>query len=158
VNEPLEKPSKTQRKNQMIALQKMGEKLVSLSVGELQKIPLDSDLAEAIMHTKTLKGHEAIRRQMQYIGRLMRHTDPVPIQAALEAILLQSQQGKAHFHQIERWRDQLITEGDTQLQPFVEQFPHADVQHLRQLIRHAQQERLGATKELFRYLKEIISS
>lgn len=152
----IEKPSKSQRKRDMIALQKIGETLVNLSKAELEKIPLEPELIEAIHHAQSLTSHEAKRRQLQYIGRLMREYDPLAIQQALEKIQLRSQEGKAKFHQLERWRDKLIAEGDAQLQLFLQQFPAADHQHLRQLIRNAQQQKIGAAKDLFRYLKEIV--
>lgn len=151
-----EKPSKSQRKRDMIALQKLGETLVSLSNTELDKIPLSEALSEAISEARRLKSHEAKRRQMQYIGRLMRDIDSKPIEDALANIQLKAQLGKAHFHQIERWRDKLKASGDEQLQEFLNQFPTVDHQHLRQLIRNAKQEKSGADTELFRYLRQIL--
>lgn len=151
-----EKPSKSQRKREMTALQKLGETLVSLSNTELDKIPLSEALSEAISEARRLKSHEAKRRQMQYIGRLMRDIDSKPIEDALASIQLKAQLGKAHFHQIERWRDKLIAEGDERLEEFLNQFPTVDHQHLRQLIRNAKQEKSGADTELFRYLRQIL--
>jgi len=152
----IEKPSKSQRKRDMTALQKIGELLVDLPGTELEKVPLEPELADAIEHARGLTEHEAKRRQLQYIGRLMRKYDAQPIQEALKKIQLKSQTGKAQFHQIERWRDKLIAEGDVQLQVFLQQHPEADHQRLRQLVRNAQQDKSGATRELFRYLREII--
>ena len=81
-----EKPSKTQRKKDMISLQKLGETLLGLSKSQIAKIPLPEDLLEALDLAHSLKSHEAKRRQMQYIGRLMRDIDPQPIQKALKNI------------------------------------------------------------------------
>ena len=152
-----QRESKTQRKNQMIALQKIGETLVNLPAAQLEKIPLDPLLADAVSVARSLTTREAKRRQLQYIGRLMRDVDPLPIQTALEKIQLKDRQGTAQFHQIEQWRDKLIaSEDDTLLQNFLQKFPHATRQELRQLIRQAQQNKTGAETQLFRYLKQII--
>lgn len=159
--EPDDKESKTQLKLRMKGLQEIGTALVNLSDSQLEKIPMDDTLRDAVLHAREITDHEGKRRQLQYIGRLMRNYDPQPIEEALQKIQLKSNEGKAKFHQVERWRDKLISEGDTQLKLFIEQFPTADIQHLRQLIRKTQQEiktnknRGGAT-ELFRYLREII--
>jgi ribosome-associated protein len=154
-----DRDSKSKRKKQMLALQDIGEILVELSAAQLAKIPLESSLAEAIATARALKSHEAKRRQMQYIGKLMRNVDIQPIAEALDKIQLKDQRSKAAFHQIERWRDRLIAEGDALLQEFLQQYPQADSQHLRQLIRKSQKETAqatGADTALFRYLRDII--
>lgn len=151
-----ERPSKSQRKRDMTALQKLGETLVKLSAIELAKIPLDDTLAQAITIARTIKEHEAKRRQLQYIGRLMRDTDPLPIEEALDKITSQHNQSKVLFHQVERWRDKLIAEGDKQIEEFLKQFPDTDRQQLRQLTRNAQHAKSGADTELFRFLRKII--
>jgi ribosome-associated protein len=141
----------------MTALQKIGESLVRLPAAQLAKIPLEPVLAEAIAHARELTRHEAFRRQMQYIGKLMRFVEPEPIQAALEKLELKSKQSKAEFHLIERWRDRLIAEDDTALQTFLDGYPEAGRQHLRQLVRNAKK-RPTAIAELFRYLRKIIEA
>jgi ribosome-associated protein len=78
--------SKTQRKNAMLELQKLGETLISLSKSQLAKIPLEDELLQAILFVHTLKTHESKRRQLQYIGKIMRNIDPEPIKAALKKI------------------------------------------------------------------------
>ncbi len=148
--------SKSKRKRQMIALQKIGETLVELPAAQLSQIPLDSILLDAIITARSLPSHGAKRRQLQYIGRLMRGIeDMAPIQAAIDKFALKSQQSKAQFHQIERWRDKLVVEEDEALQEFLLQFPHTDRQQLRQLIRNAKKKEKPDT-ELFRYLKNLI--
>lgn len=151
-----DRPSKSQRKRDMIALQKLGEMLVALPAIQLDTIPLEGRLLQAIQEARTLTGHEAKRRQMQYIGRLMRGVDAQPIEEALQTIQLKTQQNKAHFHQTERWRDKLIAEGDAQLEIFLKDYPHTDRQQMRQLVRLAQQGKKGADTELFRYLRRVI--
>jgi ribosome-associated protein len=156
-----ERDSKSLRKKQMLALQKIGEALVNLPAPELAKIPLESPLAGAIDEARLLTSNGAIRRQLQYIGKLMRNVDVQPIEEALNKIQLKGQYNKAKFHQVERWRDQLIAQGDESAQEFLNKFPHADSQQLRQLIRNAQkdaklQKSSGADTALFRYLREVI--
>ena len=147
--------SKSKRKRMMLALQKMGAALLDLTPAQLEKIPLEQVLVDAITAAKSIKTHEGKRRQLQYIGRLMREVDPVPIQAALEKLESKSRQSKADFHQIERWRDRLIAEDDQVIQSFLEQYPQTDRQHLRQLVRNAKK-RANADTELFRYLRKMM--
>ena len=148
--------SKSKRKRQMIALQKMGERLVELPPAQLSAIPLDNVLREAILAARSFSSHGAKRRQLQYIGRLMRDIeDLTPIQTALDKLSLKSQQSKAQFHKIERWRDRLVTEEDDALQEFLSQFPQTDRQQLRQLIRNAKKQE-PPHRELFRFLKNVI--
>lgn len=148
--------SKSQRKRDMTALQKLGEALVKLSANQLAKIPLSDQLSEAITVARELTSHEAKRRQLQYLGRLMREVDPQPIEEALSKIQNKSQISKAKFHLAERWRDRLIAEGDKQLEEFLTTYSEVDRQHLRQLVRNAEQAKPGANTALFRYLKQII--
>lgn len=96
--------SKSKRKRDMIALQKIGETLVELPAAQLSQVPLDIVLREAVIAARSLSNHGAKRRQLQYIGRLMRDVEDVaPIQEAINKFALKSQQSKAKFHQIERW-------------------------------------------------------
>ena len=80
------KPSKSARKREYLALQKLGEELVTLRESELLSMPLDEDLLQAVQEARRIKAHGALRRQKQYIGKLMRHVDPEPINAALERL------------------------------------------------------------------------
>ena len=80
------KPSKSARKREYHALQKLGEELISLRDSELQSMPLDEDLREAVLEARRMKTHGALKRQKQYIGKLMRHLDPEPIRTALERL------------------------------------------------------------------------
>lgn len=159
--QPPQEESKTRRKKNMQALQKIGEVLVKLPAVELAGIPLETALAAAITEARTLKNHEGKRRQLQYIGRLMRDTDLEPIQAALNRIQQKALQNKSKLHATEQWRDQFIAKGDELLQDFLQKFPMTEVQKLRQLIRNAQKDlqehkNRGHETALFRYLRELI--
>jgi ribosome-associated protein len=77
------KPSKSARKREYLALQKLGEELITLKASEIDSLPLDENLREAVMEAQQIKPHGALRRQKQYIGKLMRHIDPEPLRAEM---------------------------------------------------------------------------
>jgi ribosome-associated protein len=153
--------SKSQRKRDSNALQAIGKKLVELAPSQLDQIPLPDALRSAIDTARSLSANEAKRRQMQYIGKLMRHVDMEPIDAALKQLLAKHAKDSAHFRMLEMWRDQMIEKGDAALQKFMQEHPDADSQQIRQLIRKAQHDRAhnkntGADTALFRYLREFL--
>jgi ribosome-associated protein len=80
------KPSKSARKREYIALQKLGEELITLKVSDLDSLPLDDNLREAVLEARQMKAHGALRRQKQYIGKLMRHIDPEPIRSEMSKL------------------------------------------------------------------------
>lgn len=146
--------TRTQIKNEMTALQKMGEFLVDMSKNQLAHIPLEGELSEAIVLARRLKNREGRRRQIQYIGKLMRDTDLVPIEAALEKVRTQSLRHKQHRENSMKWGARIIEEGSGAIEEFLLQFDNGDRQQIRQLQRSAakeakqiqQQEEAGKTK------------
>jgi ribosome-associated protein len=155
-----QKPSKTQRKAAMHGLQALGERLVKLNSGQLDAIGLPDGLHEAIEAARRITRHEARRRQLQYIGRLMRSIDPEPIREKLKSWDGISEEGTARLHRIERWRDRLI-EDDGALGELAGAHPGIDTQRLRALARNAREERSAgrtprAYRELFQVLRELI--
>lgn len=158
-----DKDSKSHRKVEMLALQKIGESLIKLTSEQLATIDLPENLLIAISHAKSLGATEAKRRQLQYIGKIMRHTDPESITQALQRIEFIHEKKTGQFHACEEWRTQLLAQGDSALNSFLIEYPHSDRQQLRQLIRNAQQDRknnknTGAEKVLFKYLRSVIES
>jgi ribosome-associated protein len=156
-----ERPSKTQRKREMHELQALGERLVELNAEQLDEVDLPPDLRAAVDDAKRFTKHEARRRQMQYIGRLMRDIDPEPIREKLKIWDGVSHAHTARQHRIERWRDRLL-EDETALAELAREHPGIDTQHLRALIKSAREERAagGAPKnyrELFRELRGILN-
>ena len=154
-----EGPSKTRRKKDMQALQDLGEQLVALSAERLAKVPLPESLADAVHEAHRITSHEGRRRQMQYIGRLMRGVDPAPIQAALEALSGSSKEEVARQHRIERLRLELL-EDEGVLHRIANSWPGADLQHLRVLRRNAIKEKEQnkpprAFRELFKVLRGL---
>ncbi len=153
--------SKSQKKRDAEALQKIGIQLVALSLEKLDQLSLSDDLRRAILEAKTLKSHGAIRRQAQLIGKRMRSADYESILAEYEAMLAGDRAQTATFHDVEQWRDRLIHEGKDALTEFVTTHQPDDVQQLRQLIKKAVDEHVknlhtGASKALFRYLRTYI--
>lgn len=156
-----ERPSKTAVKKEMQALQQLGEQLVKLSNNELAKIPIrDEHLSEAITTARRLTSREGLRRQLQYIGKLMRGIDL----SEIEAGLTQREEGQRElaraFHRLEALRDQVVEEGLPGIEKVVAQFPHADRQRLRTLILQVAKDAKAnkppaAKRKLFQYLKEL---
>ena len=141
----------------MEALQSLGARLVALDAARLATLDLPERLADAVTLARTITRHEARRRQMQYIGRLMREVDPAPIEAALERFAEGPAQDKARFAALERWRTRLIDE-PAALDDFVAAHPRADRAALAELIAKARAERGGSSpphhqRALFRLLK-----
>jgi ribosome-associated protein len=155
-----ERPSKTRLKKDMHALQSLGESLVELSAAQLAQIDMPEDLRDAVLEARRISGREGKRRQLQYIGRLMRDVDPAPIRAKLDEWRGQSREATAQLHAVERWRDRLI-EDDAALTEFAREHPGADLQALRASIRECRRER-GIDRppkhfrELFRLVREAL--
>ena len=158
-DEPDELTSKTRKKKDMLALQNLGVKLVELNEQQLETMQLPESLLAAVREARRLSRHEALRRQMQYIGRLMRDLDAVPRRDRLEQWLGQGREHTAQLHALERWRAELLA-GDPALARFLHEYPGADSQKLRTLIRNARREQSAVLppksyRELFRLLREM---
>jgi ribosome-associated protein len=155
-----DKPSKTQRKREMHELQELGARLVELNSEQLAEVGLPEDLRDAIERVRHITKHEARRRQMQYIGKLMRSVDPGPIREKLKVWDGVSAEHTAQQHRVERWRDRLLEDEGT-VDELVRAHPGIDARRLRALARKAREERtagapLRAYRELFRALREIV--
>ena len=154
--------SKTQIKKEMTALQRLGAQLIDLSEGELAKMVLSEELLHAVLAARRIKSHGARKRQMLYVGRLMRKTDAAPIRAQLESLNSGSAQSAAAHRRVEAWRERLLAD-DGALTEFASAFPGSDLQQLRTLIRNAKKERDAgkpphAYRELFRLIKQCCDS
>ena len=152
--------SKTRRKRDVEALQDLGSELLDFSEDELQQLDLPENLIDAVLEARKIHAHGARRRQLQYIGKLMRDTDPAPIRAAIAAREQQQETHTRAFHLLEELRDALVLQGDAALGRVLEHFPLADRQHLRKLARQARREHdehqpPKASRRLFRYLREL---
>ncbi|HRP77448.1 MAG TPA: ribosome biogenesis factor YjgA [Rhodocyclaceae bacterium] len=152
-------PSKSSRKREMLALQSLGEQLVALSADRLSRVPMPDDLRDAIRDAQRFTKHEARRRQLQYVGRLMRNVDADPIKACLDAFNGVSRAETARQHRLERLRSDLLDD-EKVLGNIARDWPGADLQHLRVLRRNALKEREQgkpprAYRELFRVLRDL---
>lgn len=135
-------PSKTELKKESAELQKLGEALLDLRADLYQRLALPENLATALEELRRITSHEGRRRQLQYVGKLMRGLDPEVLQAARAALDEQragSAQQTLALHAAERWRDDLIAR-DEALQAWLEAHPGTDVQHLRALVRQARKD------------------
>lgn len=136
-----ERPSKSQRKREMQALQALGEKIIALPETERARLPLSDDMQFAIEETGRIRSHEGRRRHMQYVGKLMRREDTDAIHAIFDELEQEKLKRDHAFHRLEKWRDRLIEEGDEAVETFIADYPDVDRQALRQLIRNARSER-----------------
>jgi ribosome-associated protein len=159
-----DKPSKSAMKRAMTARQELGQALVELSKEALARVPLPEDLEQAVLEARKINDHEGRRRQMQYIGKLMRHCDPVPIEAAMEEIRGVSHAATARLHQIEAWRERLISD-EQALDGFIAKYlEDAEViGTLRTTIRLARKERESSRppkhqRLLFQHIKALIEA
>ena len=151
--------SKTRRKREMTDLQALGVALVELPESQINAMHLDERLLQAVLEAKHIRSHEAKRRQLQYIGRLMRELDPEPIRARLAAAEGTSAQAAAAHRRLEAWRERLLAD-DAALTRFASEHPGAELQEIRALIRNARKEQKEgkpprAYRELFRALKAL---
>lgn len=119
--------SKSQKKRNMLALQSVGGELVLLSTEVIAKLDLPDELRVAVLDAKRIPGskHGGNKRQMQYIGRLMREVDPAPILIQLQALKAPNQKQTAQHHLAERWRERMLADA-TSIAAFVREFPEAE--------------------------------
>jgi ribosome-associated protein len=153
-------PSKTKIKKQMHELRDLGKELTELGKDQLAQLDIPENLRDAIREMKNINKFGAQRRQMQYIGKLMRDVDTAPILARLDAWKGKSQHHIAYMHLLERWRDRLM-ESDSAFTELLAAHPQADAQRLRALIRNAQKEMETGKppknfREIFQVLRDII--
>jgi len=154
--------SRSALKREADRLQKLGETLLDLPDSTLSEIELPDNLAEAINLAKTIHSRAGFKRQRQYIGKLMRHIDPEPIEKFIDQLQQRQGESNAHHHQLEKWRDQLVEGNPGTLTELIEKNPQLNVQQLRQLVRNAQKEKRENRppknfRELFKFLRENTS-
>lgn len=154
--------SKSQLKREMHALQDLGKRMLDLSNDQLDTLPISDTLRSAIEESRRIRQNEAKRRHLQYVGKIIRQEDdPDALKRAIDAFDAGSEEHTRRHHLAERWRDRMITEGDSVVGEFFNYCPSADMQHLRNLARNARkdvekQKNTGQARKLFRYLRECI--
>lgn len=153
--------SKTRRKKEMHDLQDMGALLVELNDERLNQLSLPDSLHDAVVEARRITKFGARKRQLQYIGKLMRDVDPAPIRTKLDEWSGKSREQTAHLHRLERWRERLLTE-DAAISELLGEHPGADGQRLRTLIRNARHEHQAnkppkSSRALFRELRDLFA-
>ena len=143
-------------------LQALGAELVELNDQQLASVDLPERLLDAVMDARRMTKFEARRRQLQYIGRVMRDVDPEPIRARLAVWKTASSENTARLHSIERWRARLLEE-ENAMTEFIRDHPRADAARLRLLVRNTQREREEGKpprsfRALFRLLSDILDA
>ncbi len=155
--------SRSELKREVQALHSLGRLLTKLPAAQLDNMSLPENLRSAIADYQRFTSHTAMKRQLQYIGRVMRNIDPEPIKQAHQRLLNQDRKVNAHFHRLEKWRDRLLNEGDSALTELIDEAPEIDAQQMRQMIRNAQREASKnkppkSARAIFQYLKEVLKS
>ena len=157
-------PSRNELKKQMHDLQELGEAVAALPADRLDKLNLDERLRDAIDELRRTRSFEGKRRQLQYVGKLMKAEDPEPLREAVASYRVGSATDTLALHQAEYWRDQLLA-GDDALNTWVKEHPETDVQQLRSLVRAARKEKLEpgerhgrAYRDLFKLVKEQLQA
>jgi ribosome-associated protein len=151
--------SKSEVKREMIKLQGFGQKLIDLSKHQRSKIPFTNDIKDALVLADKIKGkHEALRRHVRHLAKILSESDLEPINHALDVMANKHQQETAKFIKLEKMRDSAIDEGNEFIEALLEKHSSMERQKLRQLVRQAGKEKklekLGKYyKELFEYLK-----
>ncbi len=160
-----DRPSKTQLKQQSHALQKLGEQLAGLSDDRLARTEMPEPLRDAIEALRRTRSHEGRRRQLQYVGKLMRSADEAPLREAVAEAELGSARQALLLHEMERWRNELIASDDT-LTRWLQAHPQTDAQQLRSLVRAARRDSAAlsvedrqprSVRDLFQFIKPFIT-
>jgi ribosome-associated protein len=155
-----DRPSKTELKQESIDLQLLGETLTTLSNDQLDQLDLPELMRDALEELHRVGKHEATRRHMQYIGKLMRDIDPAPIRAQLDRWEMGTRANKAAFKASERWRDRLIAEPEA-LTLFMAEQPTVNREKLNELLvrarlQAAKGEAPAASRQVFRVIYRVL--
>ena len=156
--------SRSENRRQALEVLALGEKLVSLTPAQLAKLPIPEDLLPHIEYSKRITSHGARKRQLAFLAKHMRREEDETLQAIRDALDVTSEVNRAEvarMHRVEQWRERLLTQGDAALSDLVSQFPDADRQQLRTLVRNALAEKAKnkpprAFRELFQVLRDLL--
>ena len=156
------RPNKTQIKRDIAVIHKLAEEIVDLSAIQMSELDLPLDIYEAAIAAARLPQKGAKKRQLKFLTGLLRNIDIEEIQQKLATIKSQSALAAKEHHLLERWRDRLLDEGDQALSSLLQEYPNADRQQLRQLLRNAKKEtEMGkppkSTRLVYQYLKKLFA-
>lgn len=152
-------PSKSQIKRECNHLVDVGEEILKLSREDIDSLGLPPELEEAVHVALKIKSRSGLKRQRQYIGKLLRNMDSEGIESRLSRIQHRHDTNTAVFKRLEKWRDDLIENNRETMNEVIARYPSIDRQHLNQLVRAAHQEKIkekapAASRKLFKYLRE----
>ena len=158
-------PSRSEQRREALDIRSLAEKLVALAPAHLGKLPIPEELLEHIHETQRITSHIAHKRQLQFLAKQMRRESDETLDAIRDAMEVGGDAARretAILHKVETWRARLLEDGDAALADLLSEFPAADRQHLRQLVRNAGEERKKnkpphAFRELFRELRELLA-
>ncbi len=158
-------PSRTQQRGEALEIRSLAEKLVALPPAQLARLPIPEALMPHIVETQRITSHIAHKRQLQFLAKQMRREEDDVLEAIRDAMDEGGEAARretALLHRAEQWRDRLLAGGDEALAALLEEFPSADRQKLRQLVRNANDERAKnkpprAFRELFREVRELLA-
>ena len=158
-------PSRTQQRGEALEIRSLAEKLVALPAAQLARLPIPEELMPHIVETQRITSHIAHKRQLQFLAKQMRREEDEVLEAIRDAMDEGGEAARretALLHQAEQWRDRLLADGDDALAALLEEFPTADRQKLRQLVRNATDERAKnkpprAFRELYRAVHDLLA-
>lgn len=156
--------SRKQKRGEALEVLALGEKLVSLTPAQLARLPIPEDLLPHIAECKRITAHIAHKRQLAFLAKHMRREEEATLEAirdALDANSDTSRREVAMLHRAEDWRERLLEQGDTALAALLDEYPQADRQQLRTLVRNAQAEKAKnkpprAYREIFQVLRTLM--
>lgn len=156
--------SRSQNRREALEVLALGEKLVALTPAQLERLPIPEDLLPHIAECKRITAHIAHKRQLAFLAKHMRREDDETLEAIRDALDANSETSRrevAVMHRIEAWRERLLADGDAALTQLLDEYPHADRQQLRTLVRNAQAEKARnkpprAFREIFQVLRALM--
>ncbi len=156
-------PSKSQIKRDCHHLLDLGEEILKLKAEEIRSLELPDELENAVKTALKISSRSGLKRQRQYIGKLLRSLDNEVIEQKIRKIQHRHDTNTAQFKRLEKWRDRLIDNDKDVLNEIISRFPDIDRQHINQLIRAAHQEKTrekapAAARKLFKYLRDLEDS
>ena len=157
-------PSRSENRRAALEVLELGEQLVALSEAQLAKLPVPESLIPHIQETKRITSHIAHKRQLQFLAKQMRREDDETLEAIRDALDEKGETARrevAAMHRVEAWREKLLDDGDEALAEFLDAYPTADRQHLRQLVRNAVEEKKRnkpprAFREIFQVVRDAM--
>ena len=155
--------SKSQQKREAQAMQALGQQLCELRAEQVESLPMSDRLRSGIDEYHRIRSHEARRRHLQYIGKIIRQEDVDTLTRRVEGMIAGSAESTRRLHLAEHWRERLIDGADSELTLFLEAYPGADVQQVRTLVRNTRRSQQqgkndGSSRKLFRLIKDLIDA